>query len=251
MYTVDKEQILNDFFRSLRATLTNSFSYPKNHPYFIKSVENFKAELDKLLAVLNPLKIGITSSGVIVDGKNLNQSGFHDELAHLLHRRKIKSLEIRSGVTLPELVSFFSVISLQQEQIAKGGGVNALLSKQSLFNFTIEELDYSVLLRENGQECTDVWGYMLKEAVESNDEAKINNLADNFGALIKRTGQNEIFQTQEIPEAINEFLLALREKDKEKFAKCSKDIFLWLLHNKKTIGPEKLAKLQQVFASLS
>jgi len=248
---VDKDQLINDFFRSFRATLTNSFAYPKDHPYFIKSVENLKFKLEELLVVLNPLKIGVTSSGVMVDGKNLTQSGFYDELAQLLHRRKIKSIEIRTGVTLKELVGFFSVICLRQEEIIKSGGVNALLDKQPFINFTIEELDYSVFLHEDGQECTDVWSYMLKEAVQSNDEVKINNLADNFGALIKRTNQNDIFQTQEIPSRINEFLVSLRKKDKEKFAKCSKDLFLWLLHNKKSINEEKLAKLKQIFDSLN
>jgi hypothetical protein len=251
MYNVDKEQLLNDFFRSLRGTLTNSFSYSKNHPYFIKSVENFKSKLDALLVVVNPLKIGITSSGVMVDGKNLDKAGFFEDLAHLLHRRKIKSIEIRPGVTLRDLISLFSVISLQQEVIAKGGGVNVLLAKQSLFNLTIEELDYSMFLQEAGQECTDIWSYMLKEAVQSNDETKINSLADNFGTLIQRSGQNEIFQAPEIPAAINEFLISLRNKDPGKFAKCSKDIFLWLLHIKDSIGPEKLDKLRQIFDRLS
>ncbi|MDP2928042.1 MAG: hypothetical protein Q8N80_04525 [Candidatus Omnitrophota bacterium] len=248
---MDKDQLVNDFFRSLRATLTNAFSYPKGHPYFIKSVENFKFKLEELLVVLNPLKIGVTSSGFVVDGKNLTRVGFYDELAQLLHRRKIKSIEIRTGVTLKELVGFFSVISLRQEEIIKSGGVNALLDKQPLINFSIEELDYSVFLHEDGQECTDLWSYMLKDAVQSNDEVKINKLADNFGTLIKRTNQNDIFQTQELPATINEFLVSLRNKDKEKFAKCSKDLFLWLLHNKESINEEKLAKLTQLFDSLN
>ena len=93
---------------------------------------------------------------------------------------------------------------MRQEKIVESGGINVLLDKQALNNFTIEELDYSVFLRENGQECTDVWGYMLKDAVQSNDEVKINNLADNFSALIKRSNQNDIFQTQEISSNINE-----------------------------------------------
>lgn len=248
---MDKDQLVNDFFRVLRATLTNSFSYPKDHPYFIKSVDNFKLKLEELLAVLDPLKIGITGSGIMLDGKNLNRAGFGDELAQLLHRRKIKSIEIRSGVTLKELVSFFSVISLRQEEIIKSGGVNAILDKQALLNFTIEELDYSVFLHEEGQEVPDVWGYMLKDALTANDEAKINKLADNFGTLIKRSNQDDIFQTPELPASVNDFLSYLKTKDKEKFAKCSKELFLWLLHNKEALNEEKLTKLAQLFNSLS
>jgi len=248
---VDKDPLINDFFRVLRATLTNSFSYPKDHPYFIKSVDNFKLKLEELLAVLNPLMIGVTSSGIMVDGKNLNRAGFGDELAQLLHRRKIKSIEIRAGVTLKELVSFFSVISLRQEEIIKSGGVNALLDKQALLNLTIEELDYSVFLHEEGQEVSDIWGYMLKDALAGKDETKINKLADNFGTLIKRSNQNDIFETPQLPASINDFLVYLKTKDKDKFAKCSKDLFLWLLQNKESIDEEKLAKLTQLFNSLN
>jgi len=79
MSSVDKDQIVEDFFRSLKVALTNAFSYPKNHPYFIKSVENFKLKLELLLAIFNPFKIGVTSSGLVVDGKNLNRSGFYVE----------------------------------------------------------------------------------------------------------------------------------------------------------------------------
>ena len=84
--------MLEDFFRSLRVTFTNAFSYPQDHPYFIKSVENFKLKLEPILAVLNPFKIGVTSLGLVVDGQNLTKVGFYDELAHLLHQRKIKSI---------------------------------------------------------------------------------------------------------------------------------------------------------------
>ncbi|MDD5130660.1 MAG: hypothetical protein PHS66_06425 [Candidatus Omnitrophica bacterium] len=248
---MNKEELVEEFFRSLKATLTNSFSYPKNHPYFIKSVENFKLKLQELLAVMNPFKIGVTNSAVVVEGVNLTRVDLYKELAQLLHRRKIKSIEIKAGVTLNELISFFSVVSLQQDEIIKGGGINALLSKQPLLNFTIEELDYSVFLHGQGQECADIWSYMLKEAVESNDEDKINNLADNFGALIKGASQDDILQAQEMPEMINDFLVSLRNKDKEKFAQCSKDIFLWLLKNKQSINEEKLAKLRLVFDSLN
>ena len=87
---MDNERILEDFFRSFRVTLTNSFSYSKNHPYFIKSVESFKSKLESTLIVLNPLKIGVTDLGLVVDGKNLVKAGFYDELARLLHQRKIK-----------------------------------------------------------------------------------------------------------------------------------------------------------------
>lgn len=248
---VNKEEIVEDFFRGLKVVLTNAFSYSKEHPYFIKSVENFKAKLEAALLVLNPLKIGVTNLGLVVDGKNLTRSGFYDELARLLHQRKIKSVEIKNGVNLEELIQFLSVISLSQKEIFKAGGINTLLNRFPLTHFTIEELDYSAFLQGEGKECVDFWGYLLKEAVCSNDTAKLDKLSDDFGPLIRKFNEKDVFDTLEVFPDIGEFLACLKSRNKEKFDQCTKDIFLWLLRNKKLLSTEKLAKLGPVFEALS
>jgi len=248
---VNNDRLLEDFFRSLKVTLTNAFSYSKDHPYFIKSVENFKLKLEAALTVLNPLKIGVTDTGIVVDGKTLAKSGLADELARLLHQRKIKNIEIRSGLSLQELIRFLSVISLPQKDIFKSGGINLILQDKQLAHFTIEELDYSAFLRGQGRECADIWGYLLKEAARGDDPAKLEMLADDFGPLIKGSSEKDILETAEVPADINEFLVCLREKNKGKFEQCSKDVFLWLLRNKRSLNAEKLAKLAPALASLS
>jgi len=250
MSSVNKDQIVEDFFRSLRVALTNAFSYPKDHPYFIKSVESFKLKLETLLAIFNPFKVGVTNLGLVVDGKNLTRTGFYDELARLLHQRKIKSIEISAGSSLQELTKFLCLISLPQKDIFKNGGLSALLEKEQLVHFTIQELDYSAFLHGEGKECTDIWGYMLKEAVYSDDSVKMNQLADNFGALIKRVNEKDLFDAEGISTEVNDFLISLRNKNKEKLDKCLNDVFLWLLHNKKTLKPDQLAKLKPVFNGL-
>jgi hypothetical protein len=248
---VNNETVIEDFFRSLRVTLTNAFSYPKDHPYFIKSVESFKLKLEEAQSYLEPFKLGVGDAGILIDGKELNRKGFYDELARLLHQRKIKSIQINRGATTGEIIAFFSVISMAPKDISKGGGVNALLNKKNLENFIVEELDYSAFLGGEGQECSDIWGYMLRDAVGSGDRGKLNNFADNFGSLIKRANQEEIFKTDEIPANISDFLTSLKENNKEQFDKCSKEVFLWLLRNKKSIDQEKLEKLKLVFQSLN
>ncbi len=246
-----KEKAIDEFFRSLRVTLTNAFSYPKDHPYFLKSIDSFKLKLQEVQETLNPLKIGVTDTGLVVNEESLSGSGFYEELGRLLHQRKIKSVEIRSGVTPSEIVSFFSVISMSTKDILKQGGVNALLGKYQVVNFIVEELDYSVLLQENGQECADLWGYLLNYASQGNDQSKLDSLVENFGGLIKRTDQNDLFKTEAIPSNISDFLLSLKEKNKEHFAKCSKELFLWLLRNKKSLNEEKMEKLKLIFNSLN
>ncbi|MHB8155429.1 MAG: hypothetical protein ACYDFR_05195 [Candidatus Omnitrophota bacterium] len=248
---MNRDQIIDDFFRSLRIALTNAFSYSKDHPYFIKSVGNFKLELEEILVVLNPLKIGVTNLGLVVDGKNLTRIGFYDELARLLHQRKIKSIEIRRGASLQELVQFLSLISLPQKYIFKNGGLSVLLENERLIHFTIEELDYSAFLQGAGQECADIWGFMLKDAVQSNDAVKLGQLADGFGSFINQVSEKDLFDAEGISSEVNEFLDCLRGKNKEKFDKCSQDVFLWLLRNKKSLTQEDLIKLKPVFNALS
>jgi len=247
---MNKEEILEDFFRTLRVVLTNAFSYSKDHPYFIKSVANFKTKLETTLSILSPLKIGVTDSGLIADGKNLAKSGFYDDLARLLHQRKIKSLEIRRGADLQELVQFFSIIAMPQKEIFKNGGISALLLRMQLTHFSVGELDYSSLLHGEGQEGVDIWGYMLRDAVRNNDAAKLNRLADDFGSLIKRVNEKDIFEAEGISPQVTDFLISLRATNKEKFDKCAKEIFLWLLRNKKSLNDQKLAKLKPVFIGL-
>lgn len=248
---MDKDQVIEDFFRSLRVALTNAFSYSKDHPYFIKSVENLKIKLDALLVISNPFKIGVTNTGLVVDGKNLTRTGFYDELAILLHQRKIKSIEFSLGSNLQETIQFLSLISLSQKDIFKSGGLGVLLKKEQLTHFIIQELDYSAFLHGEGRECTDVWGYMLKEAVYSNNVIKMDQLADSFGSLIKRVNEKDLFDKGGISTEVNEFLISLRNQNKEKFDKCINDVFLWLLRNKKTISHDGLEKLKPMFNDLS
>ena len=248
---MNRDQIVEDFFRSLRIALTNAFSYSKEHPYFVKSVGNFKLELEKILVVLNPLKIGVTNLGLVVDGKNLTRIGFYDELGRLLHQRKIKSIEIRGGASLQELVRFLSIVSLPKKDIFKNGGLSVLLENEHLVHFTIKELDYSAFLHGEGQECADIWGFMLKDAAQSKDAVKLGQLADGFGSFINQVSEKDLLDAEGISSEVNEFLDCLRGKNKEKFDRCSQNVFLWLLRNKKSLSEEKLIKLKPVFNGLS
>ncbi|MDO8489157.1 MAG: hypothetical protein Q7S42_03490, partial [Candidatus Omnitrophota bacterium] len=71
-----------------------------------------------------------------------------------------------------------------------------------------------------------------------------------FGPLIKQSSGKDICEGEELPANINEFLVCLKEKNKEKFDKCAKDVFLWLMHNKKFLDEEKLMKLKPIFDCL-
>lgn len=247
---MNKEELIEEFFRALRITLTTAFSYPKTHPYFIKSAENFKSKLEATQAVLNPLQIGVTDTELLLGQESFDFKGLSAELARLLHQRKVKSLTIKNGASLAEVIGFFSVISMSPKDILRQGGVNHLLTEQSLHSFMVEDLDYSVFLHSQGQECSDLWGYLLKDmlAIEAPDQ--LNTLAANFNALIKQSSQNDIFNHPEVTEQISQFLLALKAKDQALFTKCSQELFVWLLHNKQSLNADRLGKLKAIFEQL-
>jgi len=247
---VNKEELIEEFFRALRITLTTAFSYPKTHPYFIKSAENFKSKLEAAQAVLNPLQIGVTDTELLLGQESFDFKGLSAELARLLHQRKVKSLTIKNGASLAEVIGFFSVISMSPKDILRQGGVNHLLTEQSLHSFMVEDLDYSVFLHNQGQECSDLWGYLLKDMLAIEAPDKLNTLAANFNALIKQSSQNDIFNHPEVTEQISQFLLALKAKDQALFTKCSQELFVWLLHNKQSLNADRLGKLKAIFEQL-
>jgi len=247
---VDKDQLLKDFFRSFKVTLTNAFSYSKDHPYFLKSAEDLKSKLELVLQAINPFIIGVTNVSLMADGKSWEKTGPYDELANIFHQRKIKNIQITPGAGTPELIKFLSIISLPQKDILKAGGANQILRHEGLPHFFIEELDYSSFLKEQGQEVADVWGYLLKDTLSRADRVKIDELADNFGNVLGKIREADLFGSGNLSESINDFLTYLKGNDKPKFNKCAKEVFSWLLQNKRLLNDEKIGKIRKIFEDL-
>ena len=96
---MNKEEALNDFLKGLRIVFSNATAYSKDHPYFIKSVENFRQKIDTLFNFLNPIKINIAPNFLFLYDRCWDKEAPYVELASLLHFRKIKSIEFREGLT--------------------------------------------------------------------------------------------------------------------------------------------------------
>ena len=84
---MNKEEALEEFFKSLRAALNNGSIYFPEHPVFIKSSQELKEKIDSLLHFLNPLKIGFAVDFLVVDGRNLEKAGLISGLAGFFHFR--------------------------------------------------------------------------------------------------------------------------------------------------------------------
>ncbi|MDP2941691.1 MAG: hypothetical protein Q8N85_05535, partial [Candidatus Omnitrophota bacterium] len=138
---MNKQEALGDFFQGLHTVINNAFAYVKDHPYFLKSVEEFKAKLDQLFLYLAPLKIAINPASLFVDGRLWEKVRLYEELAQIFHLRKIKSVEFRPGVSVQELTVFFGKLSLPPKEILKGGGLANILEAQARPHIVTEELD--------------------------------------------------------------------------------------------------------------
>ena len=97
---MNKEEALNDFLKGLHIVLSNASAYPKDHPYFKKSVEDFKQKADTLLAFLNPIRINVAAESLFVDERYWEKAIVYVELARVFHLHKIKYFEIKQGVCL-------------------------------------------------------------------------------------------------------------------------------------------------------
>jgi len=248
---VDNEELLKDFFRALRVTLTNAFSYSKDHPYFLKSVEELKSKLDQVIKSINPFTIGVTDAALVADGKTWQQQGLHDELARIMHQRKIKNIKISPGFDTDELIQFLFAISLPTKDILKSGGISKVLLLKGLRHFEVEELDYSSFLDKKGQEDVDIWEYLLKEILNNEDRLKLEEMVNNFPAVLAKIREEDFFSSAGLAQTLKNFLAYLKSRDMRKFNKCARDIFMWLLQNKRLLDDEKLNKVKEIFGNLS
>lgn len=248
---MNKEEALEEFFRTLKISFNTASLYSTDHPYFIKSVKDLKEKTDTLLQFLNPINIGITISFLVIEGRNWDKVGLHDEIANMFHSRKIKGIEIRQGLTLEELVSFMGKASLRPKEIFRAGGIAKALSKEKVSHLFVAELDYSSLLKDEGEEIKDIWIYLLQEATEENDPEKINKLAQNFERIAGKWKIKDFLEDEQLRQSLSKFLKYLKDKQKDRFDRCQKEILKAILKDRTLPQDKSLHKLKVFFQDLS
>jgi len=248
---MDKELALNEFLKSLRVALTNSLAYSKDHPYFKECAENFKNKADVLFGFLNPVKITFSPDSLYIDARPLENKPLYAEIAHIFHLRKIKSLEIASGVTLQDLILFLTGISQPVKELLRDGGMRKFLYKEGIRRVIVEELDYSEVLKSKGQDAKDVWSILVKDALASNDRQKIIKFAEDFHKQIGRLRESDLLEDEEVRKNISQFLVSLHEFDREKSSKCTLEMFRSVAKFKDALQDENIEKLRALFKHLS
>jgi len=247
---MNKEEALNDFLKGLRIVLNNASAYPKEHPYFKKSVETFKQKIDALFPFLNPIKIGITPDSLFIDGRYMAKTMLYTDLASVFHFRKIKNIEFKEGLTLDELISFLNSVSLPIKEILRQGGIKNILKKEGSPRLSFEELDYSELLQDEGEEAKDIWVYLFKVTLANEDLNKISEFANNFEKIIRKFKAKDLFEDEELRHNIYNFLDYLKDKVKDKYQACVKELLKLVLKAKDIPQEEKIDKIKAFFKDL-
>lgn len=239
-----KEEALDEFLKSLKVTFNNASAYFKEHPYFLKSVDTFYQKTQELLLFLNPIKIVFGVDVMFVEGKILPKNPLYSELITVFHLRKIKSLEIRMGVNSAELIVFLSKISLPPRELLRAGGLQKLLANERIEHIISQELDYSQLLKAEGDECKDVWIYLFKDALARNDATKIIELADKFEMILSKFRVKDLFEDKELNKSIKDFMEYLKEKEIDKLNKCANGILKLILKEKDLVQKYKIEEVR-------
>lgn len=248
---MDKEKALGDFFRSLKLVSKNVSVYSATHPAFLQSVEKLKKKIDALLNFLSPVKVGFTPQSLHVDGKHFEKEKIYEELAQIFHYRRIKSIEIRKGVSVEELKAFLTKVYLPLKDILKEGGLRHIFDKEDISHIEVEELDYFELLKGEGEEIKGIWPYLLQEAVEQKDNRKIIEIADNFERFVEHSKAKDYIEDKELKGNIDKLFAHLKKKEKEKFRKCSKDLLKSVVTSKDISKETRVEEMKTLFEDLS
>lgn len=247
---MEKDEAIVDFLKGLRIVINNASAYSKEHPYFRKSVEVFKQKVDALFSYLSPIKIGVTANSLLIDDRYWEKLTLYTDLTQIFHYRKIKSAEFREGITVDELITFLNLIAQPVREILKQGGAKNVLSRGDNPHIFIEELDYSELLGEEGEEVKDIWSYLIRDAVDREDQARINEFADNFEKIVGKFKAKDICEDEELRQNIHVFLIYLKGKENDKFYNCVKALLKVIIRDKNASSDARLEKIREFFTDL-
>ncbi|MGQ9801331.1 MAG: hypothetical protein ACUVRL_06685 [Candidatus Saccharicenans sp.] len=248
---LQRDQCLLNFLKILRLTFKMASIYNKDHPTFKRTVEELMASLESVLQFSNPLVMGFSPHSLLIGEQFLSGGKTTTELAQLFHLRKIKRLEIHSGLSIQELLSFISGLTRPIPEFIRQGGVKALFGLENFAHLKLEILDYSQLLQGEGEEIKEIWPYLLMEAVTENDSNKLDLLAGSFEKVVGRLNTEELVQNEELHKNLIQFFLHLRETGRDKFSRCARELLRSLLAVRKLPAESRLEKLRQIISSLS
>ncbi|MDD5194340.1 MAG: hypothetical protein PHQ96_01530 [Candidatus Omnitrophica bacterium] len=247
---MDKNEALEDFLKSLRVALNHASVYFKEHPLFINAINDLRVKIINVSSFVKPLRIGVAPFSLVIAGESFANARVHKELSEIFHCRKIKRIEIQSGISAQELAVFIYVLSLPSREVFANGGLGRIIKKQALTSVNIEELDYFQLLTGEGQEYKDVWTFLLGSVVKEDKPEEIKEFTENFGKILSKFRNQDFLENETLRENILNFLNYLHLKNKEGFHSCARELTKAILRDKSLVEEEKLNKLKILLKDL-
>ena len=248
---MSKENAFHELFMAMKVSLKNAAMYNQDHPAFQKTVQEVKEKMDFLFEYMSPIEISFSPHALLIENKFWDEEKMYQELGRTFHFRKVKKFKVSRGVTLSELVVFMSHISLTPRDIFKKGGIEVILRDENISHITVEELDYSQLLKGEGEEVKDVWAYLLQEAVEQEDRDKLMEVADSFEKVIKDFEPGEFLEDKEFSENFIRFFDYLKVNEEKNYRKCAKNLVKTIVKKKEDIrDEEKLNSIKAIITEL-
>jgi len=246
-----KDELIRSMARALRVAFKMASMYNAEHPAFKSSVNDLMAKLEALFVHINPLSIGFSPHALLIDERFWEGERTYMDLAQLFHFRKIKRLEIRPGIPHAEFMRFASKIMLPVKLFIREGGAQAIIKKENIVHISVDTLDYSVLLQGEGEEIKDIWPYLLMEAVEEDDTAKLGQLAGSFEKVVGKFNTEDLIQNEELHKNFAKFFHYLKETSEEKHRACAKQLVKSIVAARKTPTESKFENLKLLISDLS
>ncbi len=247
---MSSEDSFKSLFGALKVALKNASFYHKEHPAFTKSVEDLKVQVDGLLDYVTPIKIGFAPNAIFFDNKYWEEDKTFRELARAFHFRKVKSLEIKKGLDIQELISFIANFHLPPKEIYKEGGLQNILDQEKIFHLSVEELDYSQLLKGEGEEVKDVWTYLLDDAIQKQNEQQMEEVAEAFDKMAGQLSPEDFAENEELNLNVYKLLGYMRKTQEDRFHDCAKVLVRAFMKNKKLAHESKMERLRTIFADI-
>ena len=250
LFMIEKHEIQDNFLKSFRITLTNTSVYSKDHPLFIKSVDNLRKDIDKLLTLLNPLRIGIIPDVLVFGEVRLEGVRVYQEIADFFHQRKVKTITFKEGVFNEELIKFFTSVNLAPKDILLKGGLDNILNELNLGYISVEDLDYSQFLKDDGEEDSDIWLYLLRKNLDKDDGDKVDILANDFKKILKKVRVEGLVENEKVREGTKEILEYFKTKDADKFSQCSKELTKTVLKDGNSLNDAQIGKFKELMQNM-
>lgn len=245
-----RDFLLRDFLRSLKVSFKNATIYNMEHPAFIGSVEDLQKNIEGLFPILNPIILSFTPRSLFLDERFWEGEKIYQELARLFHYRKIKTLKIRRGISYEELMKFTSNITLSLKDFLREGGAQEVITKEKLRHIHVEELDYSLLLKGEGDEISDIWSYLMEEGLEEQDSQKLTHVTENFEHVIGKFNTEELIVNEELQKTFSKYFKYLKNSGEDQYRKCAKNLIKAVVTNRKITPESKFENLKLLISDL-